>query len=277
MIEVEELWSQDDQYALDLCIGAVAHDNLGRALLAVEGTAHQRQRDVERTLADWAEELDVTDASPVAQADALRTLMVERLGFRGNHEHYHQAENSLLSVVVERRRGLPILLSAVWMIVGRNAGIPVSGIGLPGHFIVHVGGDDGLYLDPFGGGDHLSEQECRLTAEKHAAGSLQWKESFLDPVDTQAIVARVSHNLVATYNEGRDAPPLYRALRFLEAMRPHDPEIPMMRAEAAVSVGAFPRALRIYRAIASQYPDSDAASNARDRLERLRGLNVAEG
>ncbi len=277
MFEVEELWTQQDGFALDLCIGAVARDHIERALLTVEGAAPKAQREAEQTLQTWAERLGPIPEHVSAQVDLLRALLVEELGFRGDEDEPDHPDNSHLTAVLSRRRGLPILLSAIWMVVGRHAGIPVEGIGLPGHFVVRVGEVPGVFVDPFNGGVILTEADCRKKAEELTDGALDWRESFLDPVSVQALISRVCRNLVSAHNRRHEVSALYRTLRFLEAMRPEDPDIPLMRAQVAESAGAFPRALKIYRAIAQQFSQSEAAEQARKRLEALERLPVAEG
>lgn len=72
---------------------------------------------------------------PAAWAEALRELLGERCGFRGSAADYDRLDSSLLDRVLVRRRGLPILLSVVWVEVARRAGAPVYGVALPGHFV----------------------------------------------------------------------------------------------------------------------------------------------
>ncbi|MDY0003198.1 MAG: transglutaminase-like domain-containing protein, partial [Polyangia bacterium] len=149
-IQVEELWSQSDEWSLDLFVGAAAQDDLARALLALEGADGGTRQRIEALLDAWAARLPTPRVDTASgQADLLTTLLVDELGLRGDQVDYTHPVNSQISKVLERRRGLPILLSVVWMEVGRRAGMPVEGIGLPGHFIVRVGGEGGEYADPF--------------------------------------------------------------------------------------------------------------------------------
>ena len=85
---------------------------------------------------------------------------------RGDTEQYDRPENSMLDRVLERRRGLPILLSAVYVEVARRAGVPLAGVGLPGHYVVgHFGAPEPLLLDPFGGGVRITPD---VPARAHA-------------------------------------------------------------------------------------------------------------
>ncbi len=92
-------------------------------------------------------------STPLEQAHSLATLLGEREGFCGDRATYDRPESSMLDLVLERRRGLPILLATVYVEVARRAGVEVSGVGLPGHFLAGIfAGETTLLLDPFSGG-----------------------------------------------------------------------------------------------------------------------------
>jgi regulator of sirC expression with transglutaminase-like and TPR domain len=102
-------------------------------------------------LAEAVAGLAVTDAA--AQAAACGRVLGGEEGLRGDTERYDDPRNSMLDLVLERRRGLPILLSVVYVAAGRRAGVPLAGVGLPGHYVVgHFGAARPVLLDPFGGG-----------------------------------------------------------------------------------------------------------------------------
>lgn len=281
-ILVEELWSQSDEWSLDLFIGAAAQDDLARALLALEGVGSKDRQRTEGMLEDWAAMLHASSEPPPEQAALLGALLVGELDLRGDQVDYTLPTNSYISQVITRRRGLPILLSVIWMEVGRRAGISVEGIGLPGHFIVRVGGAQGEYVDPFGGGVVWSPEDCRRVASQSTFGQVLWDESFLEPVDSQELLKRVCRNLVAAQGhlvaQGQQSEhvALYRTLRFLEAMAPDEVDVPLLRARVAESCGAYPRAIQIYRAIATHHADTEEAQEAEGRLQSLSRLVVAK-
>ena len=94
-----------------------------------------------------------TDATPHARVRAVADLLGGVHGFAGDSERYDHPDNSMLDIVLVRRRGLPILLSVVYVEVARRAGIELAGVGLPGHFVVaHLGRSATILLDPFAGG-----------------------------------------------------------------------------------------------------------------------------
>ena len=90
------------------------------------------------------------------EAPGLRRALADDAGFRGYGDDYGDLRASLLHEVLRRRRGLPILLSVVYLEVARRAGVPAYGIGLPGHFVVEVAGQ---LMDPFYGGRLVTRGE----------------------------------------------------------------------------------------------------------------------
>ncbi|NBE52480.1 transglutaminase-like domain-containing protein [Streptomyces boluensis] len=133
---------------------------------------------------------------PHAWATAVAELLGGRCAFRGAAADYQRLESSLLHSVLRRRRGLPILLSVVWMEVARRAGAPVYGVALPGHFVVGFGpAQDQVLADPFDGGRILAGTE----AERLVAGATgaPLDPSMLRPADPLDIMVRILNNIRA--------------------------------------------------------------------------------
>lgn len=134
---------------------------------------------------------------PGAWARNLAELLGTRCGFGGSPGDYRRLESSLLHEVLRRRRGLPILLSVVWMEVARRAGAPVYGVALPGHFVVGFGDPAGAHVlaDPFGGGRLLGEEDAGLLVAGATGEPLS--ERMMTPADPLEIVLRVLNNIRA--------------------------------------------------------------------------------
>ncbi|MFO7167242.1 MAG: transglutaminase-like domain-containing protein [Chloroflexota bacterium] len=148
-------------------------------------------------------------------AAAVNGHLFGELGFRGNSVDYGDPANSYLDRVLERRTGLPITLSVVYLEVGWRLGLPVAGLALPGRFLVQYRSDDGpLYIDPFGGGELWSYADCarQVTAFYGAAPPALMRE-VLRPPSKAAILLRMLRNLKAAYVEREDLP---RALAAVE-------------------------------------------------------------
>lgn len=125
-------------------------------------------------------------AEPADQALACTEVLGFRHGLAGDEADYDNPRNSMLDVVLARGRGLPIALSVVYVAAARRAGIPIVGVGLPGHFVVaHFGTSPPLVLDPFRGG-------VAVEVEPPAA-------RYLRPWSAHETALRMLNNLVPGY------------------------------------------------------------------------------
>ncbi|WP_330478573.1 transglutaminase-like domain-containing protein [Streptomyces platensis] len=134
---------------------------------------------------------------PGAWARNLGELLGTRCGFGGSPADYRRLESSLLHEVLRRRRGLPILLSVVWMEVARRAGAPVYGVALPGHFVVGFGDPAGSHVlaDPFAGGRPLTGEDAELLVAGATGEPLS--AQMMTPADPLEIVLRMLNNIRA--------------------------------------------------------------------------------
>jgi regulator of sirC expression with transglutaminase-like and TPR domain len=137
------------------------------------------------------------DATPAGWAGALAELLGARCGFGGVPGDYQRLESSLLHEVLHRRRGLPILLSVIWIEVARRAGAPVYGVALPGHFVVGFGDPAGVFVlaDPFHGGRLLGDDDVSLLVAGATGAPLA--PGMLSPADPLDIVLRILNNIRA--------------------------------------------------------------------------------
>jgi regulator of sirC expression with transglutaminase-like and TPR domain len=136
--------------------------------------------------AEVARAIDHTPRTPQDQALACGQIIGAAHGFTGDREHYDDPGNSMLDLVLTRRRGLPILLSVVYVEAARRAAIPIAGVGLPGHFVIgHFGTDPPVLLDPFSGGGQFQTDAPR---------------DLVRPWRADEIAMRMLNNLLAAYH-----------------------------------------------------------------------------
>ena len=141
---------------------------------------------------------------------ALNQFLYGDLGYWGNTEDYDDPRNSYLNEVIERKTGIPITLSILYMEVGRRIGLPLEGVSFPGHFLVRLKLRGGmLVLDPFSGGAPQSEDELRRrikrvipdgVADDLPAADLPL-DQFLEAATNRQILSRVLRNLKRVYRE----------------------------------------------------------------------------
>lgn len=157
-----------------------------------------------RRLARGASERMPEGGDPLYRVNTLSEYLFDDVGFRGDEENYYDPRNSHLNQVLERRLGIPITLSLVYMEVGRLLGAPLLGIGMPGRFLVRHAEIEDLYVDPFHAGILLSGDECRRIVEDYMPEGFEWHPALLAPASNRQILARMVRNLKAIYMEGDD-------------------------------------------------------------------------
>ena len=127
-----------------------------------------------------------------------RYLFVEQ-GFRGITKDYYDADNSYINRVIDRRTGIPISLSVVYLLVGQRLGLPVFGVGMPGHFLVKFESDRyKVFVDCFNAGTLLSERDCARFLTQAGYG---FEARYLERSLPCAILIRVLRNLVPIYHK----------------------------------------------------------------------------
>jgi regulator of sirC expression with transglutaminase-like and TPR domain len=141
-----------------------------------------------------------TADDPILKIESLNTYFFEERGFRGNSQEYYDPRNSFLNDVLDRRLGIPITLSIVYMEVARRVGMPLQGVGMPGHFIVkYARPEEDIYIDPFNKGRLLSREACQELIQQVYGEPVPLQETFLATVTKKQILARLLMNLKAVY------------------------------------------------------------------------------
>ena len=135
-----------------------------------------------------------------AQVAGLCRYLFHEMGFRGNEQDYYDPANSYLHLVLDRRKGNPISLSAVAMAVGARAGLELQGVGLPGHFVVKaVGAESELIFDPFHGGRRLHSSDCELLVQQVTGKPFEATPATLTGIPLALMVQRMLVNLKGIY------------------------------------------------------------------------------
>lgn len=160
------------------------------------------------------------DVEALQAVNVLSRWLFDDLGFSGNQEDYYDPKNSYLNDLLDRRLGIPLSLSLVYIEVGRRAGVPLVGIGMPGHFLVRHRDEEGLYVDPFHKGILLSVEECRQRFHKMTNNSVPWESGHLAPIRNRDFVARMLRNLKTIYVRKEDFTRVLSVMNMLVALLP---------------------------------------------------------
>lgn len=196
----------------------------GHWLLSSFADPFIRREDISGPLDQMATELNLllADASDEEEAvNAFRHYIFDKHGFHGNSRDYYNPDNSFLHKVIARRVGIPISLTSICLLLARRAQwrgrpLPLSGVGLPSHFIAQFRFPTmEILLDPFNRGRILTRKDCAEILRSH---KMDFQETYLIPVDDHAILTRAMANLFHVYaNMGEDKE-RDQLLRYLEIL-----------------------------------------------------------
>lgn len=172
-----------------------------------------------RILNQWADDIEgLSDSRSLGNRSFQIVLnyFFQTLGFTGNRENYHDPENSYLPAVIDLKKGLPITLSVVFLLVTKRLNLPFFPVGMPSHFIVKYQGERNMfYIDPFNGGKILTEQDCINFLTLSGFG---YREEYLQITGNRAILERMMRNLINDYTRVDDQPAVACMTKLIEIL-----------------------------------------------------------
>jgi regulator of sirC expression with transglutaminase-like and TPR domain len=201
---------------------------------------------------------------------ALRHVLAEEEGLRGNDADYYDPRNSFLNEVLDRRLGIPISLSVTYVEVARRAGLTLHGVGVPGHFLAKYVSASGaeVFVDPFHGGEILSADECAARFRARNAGRAL-ERRWLEAVGARQILVRMLHNLRRIYGERKDDVRTYWVLDRILLLSPAHLGALRDRGLAAARLGGAAAARRDLEAYLARSPEASDADEVRGVLSGL--------
>lgn len=192
-------------------------------------------------------------------------------GFAGATEDYDDPRNSFLHEVLERRRGLPIALSTLALAVAARVGVPMAGIGLPGHFLVaDVSGSEPVYIDPFAGWVTRDAADCAEIVETTAG--IPFRIEYLEPVSDRAILARTLLNLRGAYMRRRRLDQALWTVELGLIIAPHDAQLIHGSVVLLTGAGRYDEAEAAGAAFLTARPDDPLAPAIEDQMRTVAEL-----
>ena len=145
------------------------------------------------------------EKEPLARANMLSEYLFDEVGFSANQEDYYDPRNSYLNEVLERRVGIPITLSLLYIEVGKRLEMDLEGVGMPGHFLVRVkSGPEDILVDPFHRGIIVSEQECARRLQQIVGDTVAWDKRYVAGVSDRELITRILRNHWVIYGAVND-------------------------------------------------------------------------
>jgi regulator of sirC expression with transglutaminase-like and TPR domain len=173
-------------------------------------------------LAALAREVGARDAAP---AEALRGVLIGAYGYQGDRESYDDLDNANLIRVIDRRRGLPVSLSILWLHAARAQGWRADGLNFPGHFLIRVAaGERGAVIDPFNGGVVLGEAEL-VALRRRGGGNAALGAEDCAPVGNRMILLRLQNNIKLRLLEAKRTEAAVTVLERMVLTAPQEPSL----------------------------------------------------
>jgi regulator of sirC expression with transglutaminase-like and TPR domain len=161
---------------------------------------------------------------PLRVLKVINEFLYQELGFRGNREQYYDPRNSFLNQVLDRRVGIPITLSLVYLGLARRVGFLMEGVSFPGHFLIRpVYGEMTVFVDAFDGGEILFEQDCQRKLREMFDDQLPMREEFFETASNRHFLARMLTNLKANYIQIEDFERAYGVIERILILFPDAP------------------------------------------------------
>ncbi|HEX8772983.1 MAG TPA: transglutaminase-like domain-containing protein [Pyrinomonadaceae bacterium] len=205
--------------------------------------------------------------------EAFNRFMFDELGLAGNQRDYYSPRNSYLNEVIDRRTGIPITLSIVYMGTGRRVGFSVEGVGLPGHFITRVREEkedslESTLVDPFHGRT-LDMDDCQQRLDEVYGGQVALTEAHLRGATTREILVRLLTNLKAIYARADLHRQALVAVERILLLTPHAHDERRDRAALLSRLDRLPEAIAETESYLQLVPDAPDAAEAREQLKAL--------
>jgi len=209
---------------------------------------------------------------PLRIIQTINGYLYGELQFAGNDVDYYDPGNSFLNEVIDRRTGIPISLSLVYLEIAKRIDFPMVGIGMPGHFLIRPDFEDaGIFVDAFNGGEILFPEDCQARLSQIYGQPMELQPTFLAPVSRRHLLARMLGNLKAIYLQQGDA---VRVLLAIERILLLFPDALGERRDRGIlyyQLGRLVEArhdLELYLRNAPNAPDAARIRQLVDRLDR---------
>ena len=207
---------------------------------------------------------------PLKVIQILNQYLFTELGFRGNTADYYDPRNSFLNQVMERRTGIPITLSVVYLEVAKRLEFTMVGIAMPGHFLIRPDFEGaGIFVDPFNQGEVLFTEDCEERLRQVYQQPLKLEPELLDPVTNRHILARMLTNLKFIYINRQEFAKAIRAINLILQLYPQNPIEIRDRGLVYYQAGQFNQASQDLAVYLVMSPDGEDVPTIRQLLNQI--------
>lgn len=214
---------------------------------------------------------------PLRIVQTINQYLFEDLKFRGNIDQYYDPRNSYLNQVIDRRTGIPITLSLLYLEIAARIDFPMVGVNMPGHFLIRPAVEEmQIFIDPFHQGEVLFAEDCQNRLSQIFSRPIDFQPELLPAVSPRQFLTRVLGNLKAIYLSKGE---IKKALAAIDRILLLFPDSAMDRRDRGVlyyQLGQWPEACRELESYLDQEPTAKDARSIRGLLKRMQDLENPE-
>lgn len=227
-----------------------------------------------RQLDEWSDEIRrrVRGSRDMERlVEEVNRLLFEEEGFHGESEDFYDPKYAFLNEVLDRHAGVPLTLSILYIELSRRVGLPMSGVSLPGRFLVKIAGPWGeILVDPFDGGRVLSTVECQRIIDQLFGGAVRLREHHLRSTTHREILARLLAHLKSVYLAQHDLGGAIAAIDRLLILDDRDPYELRDRGLLAMQMHRYDEAIDFLERYLSLAPAAEDRRQVREQIDYLR-------
>jgi regulator of sirC expression with transglutaminase-like and TPR domain len=223
------------------------------------------------TMAEEVRERLIEERYPLKVIKTINSYLFDDLGFEGNTRNYYDPRNSFLNDVIDRRTGIPITLSIIYLEIAKRIDFPMVGIGMPGHFIIRPNFENvGIFVDAFNQGEILFEQDCEERLQQVYQQPVKLEPRFLASISNREILVRMLTNLKMIYLHQRE---FGKALTIIDAILilvPDNPNELRDRGLLYYELNEWSKAVPDLESYLTVFPNAEDALMIRILLQKIR-------
>jgi len=208
---------------------------------------------------------------PLKVIQSINQYLFENLGFTGDTKDYYNPANSYINLVIDRRKGIPITLSIVYLEIAERLDFPMVGIGMPGHFLIRPDFENaGIFVDVFNKGEILFPQDCQEKLKQIYQKPVELEQNFLAPVSKKRMLARMLTNLKYIYLKQQQFVKTLTAIEGILILFPENPIEMRDRGLVYYQLYEWQKASKDLQFYLSLLPHAPDANEIRQLLEKMR-------
>ena len=160
--------------------------------------------------------------NPTYLVSMLNEYMFDILGFSGDHDDYYNPKNNFLNVVLDKKSGIPLTLSIIYVELAKHIGLDLYPVGFPSHFLVKF--SEELILDPYNRGRLLSIDDLQEILDRNYGDNVEFSPDFLNEIGPEQILIRICRNLKNSYMQSFNYTMAMHCINMILGMEPDSPE-----------------------------------------------------